>query len=190
MSRDTWALSGGRWATTSSVAQWLASTGLNCLTISGGEPMEQAAGFARLIKEVRLSNNWVVTCYTGYTLDELSRMENPGVGQLLGQLDLLIDGRYEQDLHAPLLWRGSSNQRIHNLTGRVALPADESAGLSAQFNSDGSFRFIGVPPEPEVMVRFAKVFESTSEIEFDEGHDPKRSVLPFESVPFRRLGEI
>ena len=95
----------------------------------------------------------VVTAFSGYTLEQLERQPFPGTRDLLGRLDLLIDGRYRRDLHDSLLWRGSSNQRIHNLSGRIEVPADESAGL--QVRVDGrSFAVVGVPGEPDWTERF------------------------------------
>jgi len=43
-------------------------------------------------------------------------MRNPWVRRLLGCIDILIDGRYDQTQHANLPWRGSRNQRVHFLT--------------------------------------------------------------------------
>ncbi|MBF4343931.1 4Fe-4S cluster-binding domain-containing protein, partial [Vibrio anguillarum] len=48
--------------------------------------------------------------WTGYTIDELSSEQR----SIIEHVDVLIDGRFEQDKYDPeLLWRGSSNQIIH-----------------------------------------------------------------------------
>ena len=86
------------------------------VTFLGGEPFEQAkelAELARLIKEEGLS----VLCFTGYILEELRAKNDRHVNKLLDNIDLLIDGGFEQknyDLSRP--WVGSSNQRYIFLT--------------------------------------------------------------------------
>lgn len=81
------------------------------VTFLGGEPFEQAQELsilARKVKEVGLS----VVCFTGYTLEELQRKNSTYIDNLLGNIDLLVDGGFEKenfDLSRP--WVGSSNQR-------------------------------------------------------------------------------
>lgn len=58
-----------------------------------------------------------VMTFTGYTLDELHSGDLAGTADLLAHTDLLVDGRFEQDLvdrRRP--WVGSTNQRFHALT--------------------------------------------------------------------------
>ena len=84
------------------------------LTLTGGEPFLQAGEcvkIARAAKEKGL-NVWV---YTGYTYDELiiESEKNPEISELLGTIDVLIDGEFILSLRSlSLKWRGSSNQRI------------------------------------------------------------------------------
>ncbi|MGL6052274.1 MAG: 4Fe-4S cluster-binding domain-containing protein, partial [Aeromonas salmonicida] len=53
-----------------------------------------------------------IWCWTGYLLGELSEAQR----ELVALLDVLVDGKFEQALADPgLLWRGSSNQQIHDL---------------------------------------------------------------------------
>lgn len=113
------------------------------ITLSGGEPFQQAEALATLVTEVRRQRDLGVVCYTGYALADLAGKP------LLDQIDLLIDGPYRQAEHADLLWRGSANQRLHYLTGRYSpAPQDVGAGLEFRFDSDGRFAFAGVPPWP------------------------------------------
>jgi anaerobic ribonucleoside-triphosphate reductase activating protein len=55
-------------------------------------------------------------CYTGYTLEALRARNDPWIERLLASMDILIDGPFVRDRAANLLWRGSSNQRVHFLT--------------------------------------------------------------------------
>lgn len=89
---------------------------LRGITFSGGDPFEQAEEFSYLAKEVRkLGKN--VWCYTGYTFEYiLGHLNNKGWEQLLYNIDMLVDGKFEQDKrNKKLKFRGSSNQRIINV---------------------------------------------------------------------------
>ncbi len=106
----------------------VAAEGLEGITISGGEPMLQAAGLARLLAAVREARpDFSAIAFTGFTLERLREMaaEDPGIGALLGRLDVLIDGLYERELDDGRGLRGSSNQRVHFLTGRYRALRDE-----------------------------------------------------------------
>ncbi|MCL6560762.1 MAG: radical SAM protein, partial [Firmicutes bacterium] len=63
------------------------------VTFSGGEPFLQAASFAALGVILREKGFNVVT-YTGYTFEELLRMPDEGVQDLLAATDILIDGPF------------------------------------------------------------------------------------------------
>jgi anaerobic ribonucleoside-triphosphate reductase activating protein len=89
--------------------------GIEGVTFSGGEPMAQAEGLFYLSQSLR-ARGLTVVCYSGYTLPELERMQDPWVARLISTLDVLIDGRYDQGKGANLPLRGSSNQRVHFLT--------------------------------------------------------------------------
>lgn len=110
-------------------AELLAHPGVTGLTFSGGEPMAQAAGLAAVITIARRQRDLTLVCFTGYRLAELrDRPPGPGVAELLAQTDVLIDGRYVAGRNDDLGLRGSSNQQVHLLTGRLAHAAAELAG--------------------------------------------------------------
>ena len=144
---ESWARTGGFSRSVSDLVAWVvAQDEIEGLTVSGGEPMDQAAPLAELLEECRKRRDLGLICYTGYSLEQL---DSPAHLRLLSQVDLLIDGPYRQELHADLLWRGSSNQRILNLSQRYSLPGeDRSAGLEFEFLGDGKLSFAGVPPWP------------------------------------------
>lgn len=98
----------------------VATPGLEGLSVLGGEPFEQPAPLAQLCEEVR-AHGLSVMVFTGYTLEELRALApgRPGVNELLAQVDLLVDGRYEQaQPDTSRRWVGSRNQRLHFLTPR------------------------------------------------------------------------
>lgn len=90
------------------------------ITLLGGEPTSHAAGascLARAAQELGLS----VMVFSGFTLDELRRREDPAVHELLADTDILVDGPYRADLpDTKRRWIGSTNQRIHFLTERYS----------------------------------------------------------------------
>lgn len=82
------------------------------LTLSGGEPMEQAQDCLTLAQAAHQAglNVW---CYTGYTFEHLFSQGTAAQKALLAEVDVLIDGPFllkQRSLSLP--WRGSSNQRI------------------------------------------------------------------------------
>lgn len=87
---------------------------LDGITFSGGDPFEQAEGFAtlgKLVKDIGLN----VMTYTGYTYEEIISgiSSRPQWKSLLYTTDILVDGRFELEKKSMLLkFRGSSNQRI------------------------------------------------------------------------------
>lgn len=108
---------------------------LDGITLSGGEPFEQAAGFAEL---ARRAHEWKlqVMTYTGYMYEEIlaeigdasdatasgmAASGESGIAQevrtgwkaLLEVTDILVDGRFELDKRNLMLkFRGSENQRL------------------------------------------------------------------------------
>lgn len=80
------------------------------VTFSGGDPMYQASGFAKLAREIHKRTNKDIWCYTGFTFESLI---NPEQRELLELLDVLVDGPFIEKLRdTDLLFRGSSNQRL------------------------------------------------------------------------------
>ncbi len=93
----------------------LATPDIEGVTYSGGEPFEQAEALTLLSRLCRQAGLTVMT-YSGSTYEELCRRDDSHVRGLLSLLDVLVDGPFESSHAAPLLWRGSHNQRVHFLT--------------------------------------------------------------------------
>ena len=99
------------------------------LTLLGGEPFEpeNQAVLLSLLRRVRSElPEKDVWCYSGFTFEELTggsaRCATPLTRQLLGMLDVLVDGRYLADrADISLVFRGSSNQRILDVKASLAL---------------------------------------------------------------------
>lgn len=87
---------------------------LDGITLSGGDPFEQASACSVLAGEVKKLGLTVIT-YTGYTYERLLELseQREGYAGLLENTDLLVDGPFilgRKDLL--LKFRGSANQRI------------------------------------------------------------------------------
>jgi anaerobic ribonucleoside-triphosphate reductase activating protein len=101
-------------------ARVAAASGIEGVSILGGEPFEQPAGVAAFARRVK-QRGLTVMVYSGYTLAELRARPEPAVADLLGDIDLLVDGRYDRALPEPpppvgRRWLGSTNQTMHYLT--------------------------------------------------------------------------
>ena len=86
---------------------------LKGVTFSGGDPLEQADKFAYIAQKLR-ANNLNIWCYTGYTFEEIleNKEQRKGWSELLNNIDVLVDGKFDETKKGELRYRGSSNQRI------------------------------------------------------------------------------
>ena len=127
---------------------------LSGVTVSGGEPFDQAEPLAVLLETLREARpDWNVLLYTGYLLGELEpRKDTAG---LLRLVDILVDGPYRCDLPQTHPLAGSGNQQVHYLTdrGRDLRGAIESlpvGGINYGLSEDGTMDMvIGVTSEEQ-----------------------------------------
>ncbi len=92
---------------------------LSGLTLSGGEPICQAESLIPLCRMVR-EGGLDIAIYSGYTFEQLMKMEERAVKELLSLCDVLIDGPFLLEQRSlALLFRGSKNQRILNLSASL-----------------------------------------------------------------------
>jgi anaerobic ribonucleoside-triphosphate reductase activating protein len=137
------------------------------LTFSGGEPMLQADALARVVRTVRRSRDVSLICFTGYRLERLqTRPPADGVGLLLGEVDVLIDGPYAASRNDGQGMRGSDNQRIHHLTDRLLAARDEleSAPRRVEVHVDGTGALLVGVPGPGVLEAFDAAMDRVASI--------------------------
>ena len=80
-------------------------SGIEGVTLTGGEPFAQAESLVPAVRELRRIGLSLMV-FTGYELGELS---SPAAGELLEMTDILVAGRYrENERTEALAWRGSS----------------------------------------------------------------------------------
>lgn len=96
------------------ILQSLTPSHIAGLSLLGGEPMMSynAPELTALCKEVReLYPDKDIWVYSGFTYEQI--ITDPVKLELLKQCDVLVDGKFEQELYSPKLrFRGSANQRV------------------------------------------------------------------------------
>ena len=128
LSRDTWTADPGKEVPVEAVLGWLASLPgpVEGVTISGGEPFQQPAALAALVRGIRRWRDESrhetipldILVYSGYVYSRLSRSAE--AREILEWCDAIVAGPYIERLnpkrrHAhsgSLLWKGSANQRL------------------------------------------------------------------------------
>ena len=124
-----------------SIIESLRPSFIEGITLLGGEPMEPenqealAPFLERVRAELPEKSIWL---YSGFTFEELtsgpSRAITPFTDRILATLDVLVDGRFVQELRdITLRFRGSSNQRL------IDVPASLSAGEAVLWEDDAVF---------------------------------------------------
>lgn len=89
----------------------------NGITLSGGDPFFQPEAAAEIAKYAH-QKGYNVWSYSGFTYEQLLKLSktNKGIDDLLNNIDVLIDGRFELDKKSfECKYRGSSNQRVIDL---------------------------------------------------------------------------
>lgn len=85
------------------------------ITFSGGDPLHpnNRETILRLAKRVREElPEKTIWLYTGYLFDDIKTLD------IIKYLDVIVDGKYVEKLRdITLKWRGSSNQRVIDVTG-------------------------------------------------------------------------
>ncbi len=98
------------------------------LSLLGGEPFEpeNQSGLLELAKHFKEKfKNKNIWCYTGFDFEKqllCGKVGNPKtVRELLSYIDVLVDGKFVEELKSPaLIFRGSSNQRIIDVKKSLA----------------------------------------------------------------------
>lgn len=113
------------------------------LTVSGGEPLQQADALAELIDVWKVRTGAGVIVLTGYQWDEVDG--DPLRRVAISRADLVVAGRYNARLHVGSGLRGSGNKTYHFLTDRFLL-ADvlEIPEFEAVVGADGTVHVSGV----------------------------------------------
>lgn len=126
----TWDKNGGKEMTVEDIlADIKKEYYIDGVTVSGGEPLEQAKELKKLLYLLK-EENYHIVLFSGYTFEQIK--ENENMATCLAYVDVLIDGEYKKDLRSlSLRFRGSENQRV------IDVPESLSEGKTVFINWDG-----------------------------------------------------
>ncbi len=101
----------------SELAKQIIETGSEGLTLSGGDPLDSPYATLRLLEALHDSEGNLnpllskgIILFTGFTIEEIE--QNAIFTQIVSMVDLLIEGRYIDNLRTQSGLHGSSNQRF------------------------------------------------------------------------------
>lgn len=128
------------------------------VTVSGGEPLEQAEALLDFLRRLRRraptsppdgsvsAPDLSVVLYSGFTRAEIAC--TPLGRQILELTDVLIDGPFVQAQAVDDGVRGSANQTVHFLTSRYGPPdfPRRSGSFEVKVQPDGTVAVTGFPP--------------------------------------------
>lgn len=130
------------------------------LSLLGGEPLapENQPEVWKLIQQVKKAvPEKTIWCYSGFTFEFITEVMFPHLPftyQILSNLDVLIDGRFEQELlDLNLKFRGSKNQRVLNVPASL----EKWEAIRSNAVDDQSKYLFKASPERE---RFSTIIES------------------------------
>jgi anaerobic ribonucleoside-triphosphate reductase activating protein len=137
---------GGERRSVSGLIDWVVGNDVEGITVSGGEPLEQADAVLELCcgcRKIGLS----VVLLTGFSWRYLCRRRPQLVSDLRDCTDVVIAGRYSQAQHLGAGLRGSSNKTVELFTDRYTRQQiDEIPGAEIIINADGTVVVTGVDP--------------------------------------------
>jgi anaerobic ribonucleoside-triphosphate reductase activating protein len=155
VSQDTWPSDASKEIAVRDLLAWCKRTtegNLDGVTISGGEPFDQAAGLKALLDGLHrwrrdAALDFDILCYSGYPLKTLQAKHR----DVLDRLDAIVPEPYADALPLGLVWRGSSNQPLVPLSARgraryADFVAADAAGKRMQVAVEGGrVWMIGIP---------------------------------------------
>lgn len=137
----------GEVAGVAEVMRRILAAGTEGLTVSGGEPLQQAEAVLLLLEEARAAGLSTLL-FTGLTWEEVRRL--PLAPRIMRCVDVLLAGRYVAERRVAEGLLGSANKTMHFLSARhtqeeiAATPEAEAVILP-----DGRVVLSGIrPPEP------------------------------------------
>ena len=131
----------------SEILEWFARVScenrIEGLTISGGEPMEQASAVLELLRRLKAAHPAMTTgLFSGYTERELP---DALWRAMQGHLDFAVLGRYNarRRSHDPLVT--STNQVLHLYTTRYSMADFEAQAAEVHIDDTGLAQITGFP---------------------------------------------
>ena len=115
------------------------------LSISGGEPFQQPGALAALCSEIRQRTKLSILIFSGFEMAEIKRI--PESHNVLEHIDVIVTGRYRQELRLAQELRGSLNKKIIFLSERYTA-ADFTSLPDAEIiiTGEGEVLLSGIDP--------------------------------------------
>ncbi len=137
--------SGGEAVEVAELLHWLDGLDdVDGLTVSGGEPLQQALGVRDLLAGAR-ARGLSTLVFSGYTLAEIEAMAHGSA--ILATLDVLVAGRYVPARHQGSALIGSANQQLHLMSPRHRLAEfADIAAAEVMIDAAGRVTVSGVDP--------------------------------------------
>ena len=161
---DTHSTRGGRAFEITEILGWIrrlwCDSAISGLTVSGGEPLEQAAALEILVTALRRDIPALsVGLFSGYTERELAtgRFKSEDLSaarrtrswqNIRACLDFAVFGRFNKRLLSSLPLVSSGNQKLVLVSSRYSLEDFEEQGVEITINADGLTQITGFPVLP------------------------------------------
>ncbi len=139
---ETWTRDGRRMAI-DAVFDALCVPGIEGITVSGGEPLQQPEGLLRLLRRVRACTDLSILLFTGYAY----RVVEKRYADVLACVDVLLAGPFDIRQRVARGLLGSANKTVHFLTGRyTAADLAQVPEAEVVITPDGDVILTGIAP--------------------------------------------
>jgi anaerobic ribonucleoside-triphosphate reductase activating protein len=161
---DTHSAHGGRDFELAEILEWIqplwSASAISGLTVSGGEPLEQAAALETLVTELRKEIPGLsVGLFSGYTERELARGHFKSGDLRATQrakswqnirtcLDFAVLGRFNKGLPSSLPLVSSSNQELVLISSRYTIEEFGDQSVEITIDANGLTQITGFPVVP------------------------------------------
>ncbi|NTV35707.1 MAG: radical SAM protein [Anaerolineaceae bacterium] len=121
------------------------SKAIEGITISGGEPLQQASSLKPFLSVIRNQSNLSIILFTGYSWKEI--LNNAEYYTIVKLTDVVLAGRYNQKKRTARSLIGSSNKTMHFMTRRYdSLDFEAIPEAEVLISEDGTITYTGIDP--------------------------------------------
>ena len=115
----------------------IASSAIEGITLTGGEPFAQPQAAALLLKTAK-TKGLTTMVYSGYSYRHLLESDEAAYREMLSSTDILVAGPFIQSLWGKFRWKGSANQRVLFLSNAYSPQEIESGNtIDEEVHIDG-----------------------------------------------------
>uniref|UniRef100_A0A7V4NDU9 Radical SAM protein n=1 Tax=Fervidobacterium pennivorans TaxID=93466 RepID=A0A7V4NDU9_FERPE len=176
MSIHTWEFDESKAVDIDELAQMLSDFNCNKLTISGGEPFDQASSLLSLLRKVRGKFSDILV-YTGYKFETLLEK----YPEHFEYIDAIVDSPFIEGMESEYVYKGSDNQRLFVLNKDLQEEYDEwmnrqKDGYLQIKVKDNALFIIGIPYQKDLERIRKSVEQQFSKLASEQikGFEPSR----------------